>query len=176
VLQGTGGVSIWGLQIAVASGGRTIITSSSDEKLERAKAMGASATINYKRTPDWDKEVWSLTDKRGADHVLDVAGTQTLGQSVSCVAAGGHVAQIGVLTGTNSPASSLFTLATRNATLSGIYVGSREHFESLVRFLNTTKIRPVIDRVFNFEEAREAYEYMQSGAHFGKVVISLQAQ
>ena len=174
VLQGTGGVSIWGLQIAVASGGRVIITSSSDEKLERAKAMGASATINYKSTPDWDKEVWKLTGKSGTDHILDVAGTQTLGQSVNCVAAGGHVAQIGVLTGTDSPASSLFTLAVRNANLSGIYVGSRAHFESLVQFLNVTKIRPTIDRVFNFEAAREAYEYMQSGAHFGKVVISLQ--
>ncbi len=173
LLQGTGGVSIWGLQIAVAAGGQVFITSSSDEKLERCKAMGASATINYRSTPAWDKAVKTLTEKRGVEHVLDVAGTQTLAQSVNCVAAGGHVAQIGVLTGTDAPTSSLFALTTRNANLSGIYVGSREHFENFVRFLNVSKIKPIIDRAFDFSDAVLAYEYMESGAHFGKVVIAI---
>jgi NADPH:quinone reductase-like Zn-dependent oxidoreductase len=174
LLQGTGGVSIWGLQIAVASGGQAIITSSSDEKLARARDMGASHTINYKTQPDWEKEVWNLTAKNGVDHVLEVGGPQTLGKSLQSVASGGHIAQIGVLTGFDAPDVSIFPVTTKNATLSGIYVGSREHFERLVSFLNTTKIAPIIDRVFPFEESQAAYEYMESGAHFGKVVISFE--
>jgi NADPH:quinone reductase-like Zn-dependent oxidoreductase len=174
LLQGTGGVSIWGLQIAVASGGQAIITSSSDEKLARALELGAEHGINYKSRPDWEKAVWELTDKQGVDHVLEVGGSETLGQSLQSVATGGHVAQIGVLTGVNPPPTSVFGLTTKNATLSGIYVGSREQFVRFVRFLDVTKIEPVIDRVFPFEEAREAYEYMESGAHFGKVVISFE--
>lgn len=173
LLQGTGGVSIWGLQIALASGGQAFITSSSDEKLARAASMGASAGINYKTFPDWDKEVGKLTDQRGVDHILEVGGPGTLGKSLKCIAAGGQIAQIGVLTGFDPSDASIFPLVARNARMNGIYVGSREHFENFVRFLNVSKIKPVIDRVFNFNEAREAYEYMQSGAHFGKVVIAI---
>lgn len=173
LLQGTGGVSIWGLQIVVASGGAALITSSSDDKLQRARAMGASETINYKTTPDWDKEVWRLTDKRGVDHILEVGGPGTLGRSLASLAEGGHVAQIGVLTGFKAPETSLFPLVSKNATMSGIYVGDVASFENFVRFLNITKIKPVIDRVFPLDETRAAYEYMQSGAHFGKVVISI---
>jgi len=173
LLQGTGGVSVWGLQIVVASGGRALITSSSDEKLERAKAMGARETINYHTTPDWEREVWRLTQKRGVDHVLEVGGPQTLDKSLACVASGGHLAQIGVLTGFEAPNVSLFPLVSKNATMSGIYVGHRESFEAFARFLEATQIKPVIDRVFPFDAAREAYDYMKSGAHFGKVVISI---
>jgi NADPH:quinone reductase-like Zn-dependent oxidoreductase len=173
LLQGTGGVSIWGLQIARASGGRVIITSSSDEKLKRAAELGAHAGINYKENPDWDKQVATLTNWRGADHILEVGGPQTLGKSLKCVAAGGHIAQIGVLTGFDAPDISLFPLATHNANMHGVYVGSRLHFENFVRFLNTTKIKPVIDRIFDFPDAPAAYEYMQSGAHFGKIVIQI---
>lgn len=173
LLQGTGGVSIWGLQIAVASGGSAIITSSSDEKLERAQKLGASHGINYKTTPDWEKEVWELTGKRGVDHVLEVGGPNTLEKSLASVASGGHIAQIGVLTGFDAPDASLFPLVAKNATLSGIYVGDVESFAQFVRFLEATRVRPVIDRVFSFSEARAAYDYMKSGAHFGKVVISL---
>ncbi len=173
LLQGTGGVSVWGLQIVVAAGGRAIITSSSDEKLERAKEMGASETINYKTAPDWDKEVWRLTNKRGVDQVLEVGGPGTLGKSLASVSSGGHIAQIGVLTGFEAPDVSLFPLVSKNATMSGIYVGSVESFGDFVRFLEATKIRPVVDRVFSWEEAREGYEYMKSGAHFGKVVVSV---
>jgi len=173
LLQGTGGVSVWGLQIVVASGGSAIITSSSDEKLARAKTMGASETINYKTAPDWEKEVWSSTQKRGVDHVLEVGGPQTLGKSLACVASGGHIAQIGVLTGFDAPNVSLFPLVSKNATMSGIYVGDRESFEAFVRFLDASQIKPAIDKVFPLDATRGAYEYMKSGAHFGKVVISL---
>ena len=173
LLQGTGGVSIWGLQIAIASGGSAIVTSSSDDKLERARQMGASAIINYKTTPDWSREVWKLTNKRGVDHILEVGGPGTLGQSLASVAEGGHIAQIGVLTGFEAPQTSLFPLVSKNATMSGIYVGDVAFFEQFVRFLNATKIKPIIDRIFDFSEARAAYDYMQSGAHFGKVVISV---
>ena len=173
LLQGTGGVSVWGLQIAVASGGRALITSSSDEKLERARRLGAAATINYRSTPEWGQEVWRLTAKRGVDHVLEVGGPGTLGRSLTSVASGGHIAQIGVLTGFEAPDASLFPLVSKNATMSGIYVGAVASFEAFVRFLNATKIRPVIDRVFDYDGARAAYEHMDSGAHFGKVVIRL---
>ena len=173
LLQGTGGVSVWGLQIVVASGGSVIITSSSDEKLVRAQTMGAAKVINYKTTPDWDKEVWRLTQKRGVDHVLEVGGPETLGKSLASVASGGHIAQIGVLTGFEAPNVSLFPLVSKNATMSGIYVGDVESFTDFVRFLDATKVRPIVDRVFPFEQAREAYEHMKSGAHFGKVVVSV---
>lgn len=173
LLQGTGGVSIWGLQIVLASGGRTIITSSSDEKLERAKSLGASETINYRTTPDWDKEVWRLTQKRGVDHILEVGGPGTLGKSLASVASGGNIAQIGVLTGFEAPDVSLFPLVSKNATMSGIYVGDVESFREFARFLEVTQIQPVIDRTFAFEETREAYDYMKSGAHFGKIVVSV---
>lgn len=173
LLLGTGGVSIWGLQIVVAAGGRTIITSSSDDKLKRATELGAWETVNYRTTPDWEKEVHRITAKRGVDHVLEVGGPQTLGKSLASVAAGGHIAQIGVLTGFDAPQTTLFPLVGKNATMSGIYVGSREDFEQFVRFLDATRIKPVIDRVFDFAEAPAAYQHMESGAHFGKVVIAI---
>ncbi len=172
LLQGTGGVSIWGLQIAIASGGSAIITSSSDEKLEKARALGADETINYKTTPDWDREVWKVTHKQGVDHILEVGGPGTLGKSLASVSNGGNIAQIGVLTGFDAPNVSLFPLVSKNATMSGIYVGDVQSFENFVRFLNVTKIHPVVDRVFAWSEAREAYDHMKSGAHFGKVVIT----
>ncbi len=168
---GTGGVSIFALQLANAAGARVIVTSSSDEKLAHAKELGASATINYRTTPDWDKEVWRITEKGGVDHVVEVGGPGTLGRSMNSVAAGGHIALIGVLTGFGAPDTGLFPLVARNARLDGIYVGSRAHFEALNDFLTQHRIRPVIDRVFPFTEAREAFAYLHSARHFGKVVI-----
>lgn len=172
LLQGTGGVSIWGLQIVVASGGRAIVTSSSDAKLERAREMGAWRTINYKSEPDWDRAVWAATGKAGVDHVLEVGGPGTLGRSLSCLGPGGHVAMIGVLTGTGAPDASLFPLVSKNARASGIYVGSRQAFEELVRFVEATGVRPIIDHAFAFGDAEAAYKYLDSGSHLGKVVIS----
>lgn len=169
---GTGGVSILGLQIALAQGATVIITSSSDEKLARAKTLGASATINYRTHPDWDKEVWRVTQKRGVDHILEVGGPGTLEKSLNAVSGGGHIALIGVLTGFG-PSPTLFPLTVRNARMEGIYVGSREHFDEMNAFLQKHAIHPVIDRTFGFDEAEAAYAYLSSGAHFGKVVITV---
>ncbi len=173
LVLGTGGVSVFALQLATAAGARVIVTSSSDEKLERARSLGAWATVNYKTTPDWDAEVWRITDKRGVDHVVEVGGPGTLGKSMNSVSAGGQIALIGVLTGFGAPDASLFPIVARNVRLDGIYVGSRADFEALKAFLTGHQIRPVIDRVFPFAEAREAFAHMRSAAHFGKIVISV---
>lgn len=173
LLLGTGGVAIWGLQIVAASGGRAVITSSSDVKLARARELGAAETINYRSTPAWEKEVFRVTAGRGVDHVLELGGPGTLGKSLASVAAGGQIAQIGVLTGFSPPDASLFPLLSKNATLHGVYVGHREALEQLVVFLEQTKIAPIIDRVFDFEDAPAAYRYLRSGEHLGKVVITV---
>lgn len=170
---GTGGVSIFALQMAKAAGAKVIVTSSSDEKLERAIELGADETINYRGTPEWDKAVFEKTGKRGVDHVIEVGGPGTLPRSMNSVAAGGSIALIGVLTGFEAPDASLFPLVTKNVDLSGIYVGSRGMFGRLNEFLTEHQIQPVIDRTFPFEEAPEAYRHLESGEHLGKVVISV---
>jgi len=172
VLLGTGGVSLFGLQIAKLHGARTIITSSSDEKLARATALGADATINYRTTPDWEKKVLELTSGRGADHVLEVGGAGTFAKSLRATRLGGHVALIGVLTGVASELR-VTDILMKSLRVNGIYVGSRAMFESLNRAVSQHQLKPVIDRVFPFVEARAAYEHLQSGRHFGKVVISI---
>ena len=171
LVLGTGGVSIFALQLATAHGARVIVTSSNDAKLERAHQLGAWKTLNYRSTPDWEKEVWALSEKRGVDHVVEVGGPGTIEKSMACVAPGGHIALIGVLTGKGAPDASLFPLVTKNVRLNGIYVGHRAAFERMNAFLTAHQIRPVIDRVFAFEESLQAYEHLASGAHFGKVVI-----
>src|SRR5262249_14152567 len=143
----------------------------SDAKLARARQLGATHTINYKTTPAWEKEVWRLTGKRGVDHVIEVGGPGTLEKSMLTVAAGGQIALIGVLTGFRPPQASLFPIMSRNARLDGIYVGSRADFETMNAFIAEKNIHPVIDRVFPFEQTAEAYQYLESGSHFGKVVI-----
>lgn len=168
---GTGGVSVFALQLATAAGARVIVTSSSGEKLDRARELGAWETIPYREIKDWDGRVWELTGKRGVDHVVEVGGPGTLGRSMNAVAAGGHIALIGVLTGFAPPDASLFPLVTRNVDLHGIYVGSRAMFSRMNAFLAEKKIHPVIDRAFPFEAAAEAYDWLQTGGHFGKVVI-----
>jgi NADPH:quinone reductase-like Zn-dependent oxidoreductase len=173
LVLGTGGVSVFALQLATAVGARAIVTSSSDEKLERARRLGAWATVNYRTHPEWDAEVWRLTEKRGVDHVVEVGGPGTLGRSMNSVAASGQIALIGVLTGFGAPDASLFPIVARNVRLDGIYVGSRADFEALNAFLTAHLIRPVVDRTFPFEAAPEAFAYLRSGAHFGKVVISM---
>ena len=170
LLLGTGGVSIFALQIAKAAGARVIITSSSDEKLERARKLGADAVINYKTTPDWGKAAASLAGGEGVDHVVEVGGAGTFLQSVRACRFGGKIGLIGILSGREA-ASEIFPIVTKGAAVFGIYVGSREMFEALNRALEQAKIRPVIDKVFPFEAAREAYEHMASGSHLGKVVI-----
>ncbi len=171
LLEGTGGVSIFGLQLAAAAGARPIITSSSDAKLERARALGAVGTVNYRANPDWQLAVRALTGDKGVDHVLDVVGGDTLNRAIEALAYDGHIAVIGGLSGqqTALPLQNL----PDGSSITSIFVGSRDDFEAMNAFLTEHEIHPIIDRVFPFEQAAAAYEYMESGAHLGKIVITL---
>jgi NADPH:quinone reductase-like Zn-dependent oxidoreductase len=169
LVLGTGGVSIFALQFARMAGALVMITSSSDEKLARARELGADVGINYKTTPDWEDKVRELTARRGVDHVIEVGGAETLPKSVRAVRFGGHVALIGNLTGRGGvDIVPIFMKALR---VSGVLVGSREMFEDMNRAIAHSGLHPVIDRVFTFDQAAEALRYMESGAHFGKIVI-----
>jgi NADPH:quinone reductase-like Zn-dependent oxidoreductase len=172
LLLGTGGVSVLGLQLARAAGLNTIITSSSDAKLQRARELGAHHTINYRSTPEWQEEVLRLTDGVGAHVVLEVGGKGTVNRSVASCAMGGSVAIIGGVSGFGGEVNPATLLSTAKR-LVGIYVGSRTMLESVIRFASVSGIEPVVDRVFGFEQAVEAYRHMESGSHFGKVVIAV---
>ncbi|KAI1119059.1 hypothetical protein F5Y14DRAFT_438148 [Nemania sp. NC0429] len=178
LFQGTGGVSVTGLQIAKALGLTTIITSSSDEKLQRAKELGADHTINYVKTPGWDDAVLELTEGRGADVILECGGAQTLSKSFRCAAFGGLISAIGYLSGKEEAAGARFNAnvlaLTRNITFKGIINGPKDRFEEVLRLYEEKRIRPVIDRTFEFGEADEALRYLFSGRHFGKVVVRVQ--
>jgi NADPH:quinone reductase-like Zn-dependent oxidoreductase len=167
---GTGGVSIIGLQLAKAKGARVIITSSSDEKLARAKSLGADLVVNYKKTPDWDEEVIRLTSGTGADHVLETGGAGTFQKSAKALSIHGQINIIGVLTGLQNNLD-LTPVLVKVARVQGIYVGSRAMLERLVQEVVSKRIAPVVDKVFPFDKAVEAYQYLASGQHFGKVVI-----
>jgi NADPH:quinone reductase-like Zn-dependent oxidoreductase len=169
LMQGTGGVSIFALQFAKLMGARTIITSSSDEKLARAKALGADHTINYKTTPEWDKAALEITGGYGVDQVIEVGGSRTLEQSLRAVRIGGSISVIGVLTGAGE-INPTFILG-RRADVRGMSVGSVEMFHAMVRAIEATKLKPVIDKVFGFDEGREAFRYMEAAKHFGKIVV-----
>ena len=173
LLLGTGGVSTFALKFAKLHGAKVIITSSSDEKLERALALGADETINYKTKPNWEEEVYRLTDSVGVDCVIEVGGAGTLAKSIKSVRYGGKIGLIGVLSGVAGEINPQPILG-KSIALQGIYVGSREMFEAMNRASAHHQLKPVIDRVFEFTEAKEAYQYMKSGSHFGKVVIGLQ--
>ncbi len=168
---GTGGVSIFALQLAKAAGGRVISTSSSDEKLVRSKGMGASDGINYKTNPDWEKRVIELTGGVGVDIIVEVGGAGTLGKSLRAVRVGGHISLIGVLAGQDQAVNPLPAVM-KGVRIQGIFVGSREMFEAMNRAISVHKIKPVLDRVFAFGEVKAALHYMESGAHFGKVVVA----
>jgi NADPH:quinone reductase-like Zn-dependent oxidoreductase len=170
--QGTGGVSVFALQFAKAAGARVIITSSSDQKLAKAREMGAADGINYKTNPAWEKNVLELTGGRGVDYVVEVGGAGTLGQSMKCVKPGGQISLIGVLSGGGGQINPLPILM-KNIRVQGIFVGSREMFEAMNRAIALHRITPIVDRVFPFGEAAEAYRYMESAAHFGKVAIRM---
>ena len=169
---GTGGVSIFALQFAKLSGATVIATSSSDEKLARARELGADETINYKTTPDWDEAVRELTGGRGVDNVIEVGGLGTLPKSLACTRVSGRVSLIGVLTGGEGDSNPLPALFNR-LTIQGIYVGSRAMFADMNRAITANRLEPVIDRVFDFAETLDAYRYLKSGEHFGKVVIKI---
>jgi NADPH:quinone reductase-like Zn-dependent oxidoreductase len=172
LLLGTGGVSIFALQFAKMHGARVIITSSSDEKLARAKSLGADDLINYRSTPDWDGEVFRLTDKTGVDHVIEVGGKDTLAKSLRSIRIGGQIHSIGGVSGFSTDVV-LGDIIRKLAVVRGVFVGSRAMFEGMNRAITRHKTKPVIDRVFNFADAPAAYKYQQSGKHFGKVVISI---
>jgi NADPH:quinone reductase-like Zn-dependent oxidoreductase len=172
LLLGTGGVSVLGLQLARAAGLRTIITSSSDEKLQRARELGAHHTINYRTFPEWQEEVLRLTQGAGANVVLEVGGQGTVNRSVASTAMGGSVAIIGGVSGFGGEVNPTSLLAGAKRMV-GIYVGSRSMLEKVLRFADTTGLQPVVDRVFTFDQAKEAYRHMESGSHFGKVVIAV---
>lgn len=172
LIQGTGGVALFALQLAVAIGAKPIVLSSSDQKLKRATALGAWKTVNYRIQPDWDQAVLEITRGDGADHVLELGGPDTFERSIASVAAGGKIAQIGVLTGFG-PTPNLLPLQFLNAQIHGICVGSGGHFSALNRFLQTHRIKPAIDTEFTFDQVPQAYAHLESGQHFGKVVIRL---
>jgi NADPH:quinone reductase-like Zn-dependent oxidoreductase len=172
VTLGTGGVSIFVLQLAKLAGARVIVTSSSDEKLERARSLGADHGINYQRYPDWEQQVLALTAGAGADKVVDLAGVGTLPHSYLAVGHGGEVLVIGVLSRPDGDLSP-YPLMSKGATLRGIFVGGREHFDGLIKAVEVNELTPIIDRAFEFDAAPQAYEYLASAQHFGKVVIRI---
>jgi NADPH:quinone reductase-like Zn-dependent oxidoreductase len=169
VTLGTGGVSLFAAQLALMGGARVIATTGNDEKIERLRKLGVNDIINYRTTPNWDARVLELTGGRGADLVIEVGGPGSLAHSIGAIRYCGHISVVGTLAGksTIDPA----TLFAKRASMCGIQVGSRDMFEALVQAAEVARLEPVIDRVFDFTEARAAYEYLASGQHFGKVVI-----
>lgn len=171
LVQGSGGVSIFAAQIATTLGAKVIVTSSRDDNLEAVKRLGAVAGINYRTTPDWAAEVLRLTAGKGVDLLLDVAGGDGLNQSIAATKAAGRIAQIGFLTG-QTTVLNLMPMIFRQTTIRGIAVAPRSAFDRMNAFLNEHQIRPVIDHVYSFDQARQAYEHLARGA-FGKVVIKI---
>lgn len=172
VVMGTGGVSIFALQFALMCGARVIATTGSDSKVERLKSLGASAVINYKTNPDWDKEVLNLTGGIGADHVMEVGGAGTLAKSMRAVRYFGFISLIGILGGINETFNP-GPIITKGVRLQGIFVGSRAMFEDMNRAIAVNRMRPVVDRTFQFDEAAQALAFLESGRHFGKVCIKV---
>ncbi|MDH2327048.1 NAD(P)-dependent alcohol dehydrogenase [Cereibacter sp. SYSU M97828] len=169
---GTGGVSVYALQIARAMGARVIATSSSDEKLERLRSLGAEHVINYRKTPEWGQEMRRLTGGRGVDHVVEVGGAATLPQSIIAGRAGAHLALIGVLTGMGGEVPTALLMA-RQQRLQGLIVGSRRHQRDFVAALDATGLRPVIDRSFDLADLAAAFRHQESGGHFGKICVTV---
>lgn len=170
LVQGTGGVSVAALQIAKAMGAKVIATSSSDEKLAFVRELGADETINYRTTPEWGDKVLELTQGFGVDHVVEVGGPATLNESLKSIKVGGHIAQIGILSG-DEAALSVLSLLAKQVQIKGVIVASRQDQSDFVKALEIMNKKPVIDRVFKYEELGEAFSYQQSGAHVGKICV-----
>jgi NADPH:quinone reductase-like Zn-dependent oxidoreductase len=170
LLQGTGGVSIFALQFALLAGLRTIITSSSDEKLGHAKTLGAHETINYKTTPNWDEAARKLAGGEGVDHVIEVGGSDTLARSMKALRTHGVISVIGVLSGAAAAITPVSVLVS-SARIQGIYVGSRNMFEQMNRAIEFHKVKPVVDQTFEWTYLKEALRYMESQRHFGKICL-----
>lgn len=175
LVQGSGGVSLFAMQFAKASGARVIATTSNDEKAERLKVLGADEVVNYRTHPDWDTEVQKLTGGRGADLVVENGGPGTWSKSILAAAIGGRVMLVGLLTGIDESKSGpvFMPIFIRETMVTSVHVGSRAMFEDMNRAIAQNRLRPVIDKAFPFEQARDAYRYLESGAHFGKVVIKI---
>lgn len=171
LVQGTGGVSIFALQFAKMARAKVIVTSSSDEKLARAKALGADETINYKATPEWAKAALALTGGAGVDHVVEVGGAGTLNQSLEAAKVGGRIEVIGVLSGFSQQIA-MPTLFGKNLRMIGLSVGSREMFEQMVAAIDEAGMRPVIDKTFSFAEVPDALRCMKGAGHFGKICVA----
>ena len=171
LVQGSGGVSIFALQFARMFGARVIATSSSAAKAERLKKMGAEAVIDYRATPDWDKEAIRLTGGRGVDITVEVGGAGTLPRSFLATRLGGRIAVIGLLTGAGAQVDPMPILR-RNLRVQGLYVGNKQMFEAMNRAIEAGGLKPVIDKVFPFAQAKEAYRHLKSQQHFGKIVIA----
>ncbi|KAI0032643.1 NAD-P-binding protein [Vararia minispora EC-137] len=177
LFQGTGGVSIFGLQIARTVGAQTIITTSSDEKAEIAKKLGATHVINYKKTPDWEKEVKRLTNGVGAHHIFDNVGIAELERCYGAVAHGGTISHIGFLGGAPEKAVNTPILAIMSASQTrGILGGSKQQLEELLAFSEVHQIHPYIHKVFEFDQSPQALEYLQEGRHVGKIVVRVGSQ
>ncbi len=170
LVQGTGGVAIFALQFAKLLGAHVTVISSSDEKIARVRAMGADAAINYRTTPEWAKATREITGGRGYDHIVELGGEKTLPQSLICIRPGGTLSMIGVLSG-GTLSAQLGRVVTRQVRLQGVTVGHRDGFEAMLRALEQHELKPVIDKVFEFAELKEAMTYLKTGAHFGKVCI-----
>ena len=167
---GTGGVSIWALQIAHAMGARVVVTSSSDDKLARARALGADHTVNYRTDPDWGRTVREWTGGRGVDHVVELGGPGTLPQSIEAVRVGGHISLIGVLTGAGGQVPTALMMV-KQVRLQGLIVGSRREQQDFIRALDTLALRPVIDRRFPLAGLADAFRFQEGAAHFGKIGV-----
>lgn len=170
LVQGTGGVALFALQFAKLLGAHVTVISSSDAKLARAQALGADAGLNYSTTPEWAKASRAITGGRGFDHIVELGGEKTLPQSLRCIRPGGTLSMIGVLSG-GALAAPLGLVVTRQVRLQGITVGHRDGFEAMMRAVEQHRLTPVVDRVFAFEQLKDALAYLKSGAHFGKIVI-----
>ena len=172
LVQGTGGVSIFALQFAKAAGATVIATSSSDEKLERLRAMGADHLINYKTTENWGDKARELTGGRGVDHVVEIGGSGTMPQSIAATRIGGHIALIGVLAGVAGNVPTVFVMQ-GNQRIIGLTVGARRHQQDMIRAIEANGIKPVIDRHFQLEQIADAFRHQESGKHFGKICLDI---
>ena len=172
LLHGTGGVSIFALQFAKAKGSRAIVTSSSEEKLSKARELGADLTIDYKNTPDWEITVRQMTQGKGIDVIVETVGGSNLRRSLDVLKMGGHISVVGLLDGFESKINVL-SLIHQQATIRGMEVGGTHQFKAMNREIESQNLRPIIDRVFSLEQTKEALTYLESGSHFGKVIIAL---
>jgi NADPH:quinone reductase-like Zn-dependent oxidoreductase len=172
LIQGTGGVSIYALQLAKLVGARVIATSSSDKKIERLTELGADLCINYKKNADWSKIVLDYTNGSGVDHVIEVGGPDTLSQSIDAVRVGGHISVIGILTGLEGNLNFVNALI-KQVRLQGVLVGSKTHQQNMVKFIDQNQFQPIVDKVFAVEEMASAFKYQETNQHFGKICLEI---